>query len=135
MYKGKNNTTVGMARSFIICFCLSALNIILFSLVSAFFLSKLNDPTTALGIFSLGTMILSAIVSGILCIRIKEDGGLKFPALVSLAVVLIMLLINVIISQGKVSGGAFMNYACYLGSYVLAAFLGRRKKRSGRHRK
>lgn len=135
MYKGKNHTTVGIAGSFVICLLFSALIIILFSLLSALILGQLSDPTASVGIFSLGTMLISAVASGILCIRLKEDGGLKFPALVSLAAVLIMLLINVIISQGKVSGGAFMNYACYLGTYTLSAFLGRRKKRTVRHRK
>lgn len=135
MHKGKNNLRCGIAESFIICFFISAFLIIVFSLVSAFFVGRLNDPTGSVGIFSLGAMLLSAVTSGICCIRIRDDGGIRFPALVAVAVVLVMLLINVIISQGKVSGGSFMNYACYLGTYNLSAFCGRKKGRRGRHRK
>ena len=121
-----------VARTFLICFAISVLLILLFSLISAVIVGSLDDPTKSVGLFSLATMLLSAAVSGVVSSRIKGEGGLKFATLVALAVVLIMLLVNVIISNGKVSGGAFMNYGCYLGVAALSAFLGR--KRSGHRR-
>ena len=116
-----------VARTFLVCFAISVLIILLFSLISAVIVGSLDDPTESVGIFSLATMLLSAALSGVMSARIKGEGGLKFATLVALAVVLIMLLINVIISAGKVSGGSFMNYGCYLGVASLSAFLGRKR--------
>ena len=132
MHKAKGSFFDGIAGGFILCFAISILLIVLFSLFSALILDGLKDPTKNIGVFSLSAMVLSAILSGVLCSRIKGESGLRFASLVGLAVVLLMLLINVIISSGKVSLAAFMNYGCYLGAYILSAYLGR--KRDGRHR-
>ena len=134
MHKGKRMPSGGVAQSFIICFLISALLIILLSLISAVILGALEDPTGNVGLFSLGAMLLSAIASGVCCVQIKGEDGVRFSALVALAVVLVMLLINVILSQGRVSVGAFMNYGCYLGCFILAAYLGKRKDRHRKHR-
>ena len=132
MHKSKGSFLDGVAGGFILCFAISILLIVLFSLFSALILGGLNDPTKNIGIFSLGSMVLSAMLSGVLCSRIKGESGLRFASLVGLAVVLLMLLINVIISNGKVSLAAFMNYGCYLATYILSAYLGR--KRNGHHK-
>lgn len=124
----------GTAKLFLICFAISVSLIILLSLISAAIVGSLDDPTESVGIFSLGSMLVSAAISGILSTRIKGEGGLRFATLVALSVVLIMLLINVIISSGRVSGGAFMNYGCYLGVAALSAFLGRKRERHRNHK-
>ena len=134
MHKAKATIKDGLAKCFIICFAISGLLIILFSLFSAFIVGALDDPTKSIGLFSLAAMILSAIVSGIICARIRAEGEIRFSCLVGLAVVLAMLLINVIISKGKVSLGAFMNYGCYLGAFTLSALLGRRRVNHRHHR-
>jgi hypothetical protein len=41
---------------------------------------------------------------------------------------LIMLLCGIIVSAGRLSGGAFMNYGCYLGTYALLSYIGMRAK-------
>jgi putative membrane protein (TIGR04086 family) len=132
MHKSKGSLTDGLAKSFLICFAISVILIILFSLLSALILGGLDDPTKNIGLFSLGAMMLSAIVSGVICARIKGESGMRFACLVGLAVVLTMLMINVIVCKGRVSLGAFMNYGCYLAAFILAAFLG--KKRNGHRR-
>ena len=124
----------GTAKLFLICFAISVILILLFSLISSAIVGSLDDPTESVGIFSLGTMLIAAALSGIISTRIKGEGGLRFSTLVALSVVLIMLLINVIISSGRVSGGAFMNYGCYLGVVALSAFLGRKREGHRKHR-
>lgn len=125
----------GVAESFIICLALSCLIIVLTSLISAAILSGMKDPTKYLNLLSLISMLISALISGICCARIAKEGELRFASLVALAVVLIMLLINVIATSGRVSGGAFMNYGCYLGVYILAAAVGKRRGHHTKHRK
>ena len=131
----KSRTAGGVAESFIICLALSCLIIIVLSLISAAVLSSMADPTKYLGIFSLAAMLISALIAGICCARISKVGDMKFASLVALAVVLIMLLINVIATAGGVSGGAFMNYGCYFGVYILAAAIGRHRGHHTKHRK
>lgn len=133
MRKGKRVVSGGLPESFLISLVISALVIILLSLASALIANLLDDPTRHLGLFALGTMLISAAVSGICCARIKGDGSVGFAALVALAIVLVMLLINVILSAGKVTAAAFMNYGCYIGVYTLSAFLGKKKDKHRRH--
>ncbi len=134
MQKGRRALAGSTPRSFLICLGVSGGVIVLLSVVGALVASGLEDPTGNLGLISLAVMLISAAITGIICTRIKGDGGVGFSALVALAVVLVMLLINVIICAGKVSLGAFMNYICFIGVAVGAAFLGKKRERRG-HRK
>lgn len=133
MNKGGKYTSGG-AVSFLICLGFSAAALCLASLIGAFIAINNDDPTGVLGIASLASMIFAAIVSGVFAARFKAGAGLGYYALSALTVVLIMLLINVIMSAGRVSGGAFMNYGCYMGSYLLASYLGRKKEGPRRHK-
>ena len=133
MLKTKRGNDGGIFISFVICFVFSALTIVVLSLVSAIIVNGLDDPTAFLGIFSLGTMVLSAIGSGIFSIKFRRESTVGYSALVALSVVLVMLLINVILSGGKISVAAFMNYACYIGANALGAIIA--KQMGGRRRR
>lgn len=134
MLERKRNMGGGIMTTFLISFAISVLLILLLSLLSALIVGSLEDPTKLLGLFSLGSLLISAAISGVISTRMKGEGGLGFAALVALSVVLIMLLINVIICSGKVSGASFMNYGCYMGVAVLSAFLGKKRDRHRKHR-
>ena len=56
MHKSKGSFLDGVAGGFILCFAISILLIVLFSLFSALILGGLNDPTKNIGIFSLGSI-------------------------------------------------------------------------------
>ena len=134
MFKGKRFSIKGnLAIEFLICLGISALAIVGLSFVFALVANGLEDSTGNLGIFSLISLLLGGAIGGFISAKIKKDGALIFSALVALATVLIMLVICVIMS-GKIGGGAFMNYACYMGVAVFSAFLGSREKRH-KHRK
>lgn len=134
MLKTKRSKDGGVFRDFIFCFGFSVLAIILLSFISAVIVNALDDPTAILNIFSLATMILSAIVGGIFSVKFKRDATVGYSALVGLSVLLVMLLINVILSGGRISLGAFMNYACYIGAYCLGAIAGKHIGTKRRHR-
>ena len=131
----KNFRPMRPSLLFTICFCFSVGMIFILSLISAMIVISLDDPTAKLGIFSLVTMLLSAAVGGFFSSKIRGGMSLGYSALVSLSVVLVMLLMNVIMSGGQVSLGAFMNYGCYMGTYMLCALIikntanGRRRRR------
>ena len=119
---------------FLICLAISVISILTTALIAALIVSRLDDPTSKLGLYSLLAMLVAAGLSGMITVKTGGDGDLRFSVLVSLAVVLLMLLINVIFCKGRVSGGAFMNYGCYFGVASLCAFIGRKKNKRPRHR-
>lgn len=133
MSKGRKYTGGG-AVGFLICLGFSAAALCLTSFIGALIAAGSDDPTGIIGICSLAAMIVAAIASGIFAARFKAGAGLGYYALAALTVVLVMLLINVIISAGRVSGASFMNYGCYMGAFLLFSYLGRKKDGHRRHR-
>lgn len=134
MFKKRRAADGGVAKTFLICFAVSVLIILMCALFSAVIINSMKDPTKNLGLFSLCSVIISAVISGVFCSRAVSEGELRFTLLVSLLVVLIMLMINVIICGGKVSVSSFMNYGCYLGIAGLSAFFGKKKSSHRVHR-
>lgn len=134
MHKGKRLSLKGnIAMTFLICLAMSALVIILLSLIFALIANMSKDPTGNLGIFSLVSLLLGATISGFASAKIKKESAVGFSALVALALTLVMLLICVIANSGKIPVSAFMNYACYNGVATLSAFIGSRERRHKRH--
>ena len=133
MYKSKS---VGdTVRIYAISFAMAILTVILLSLISTLILTCTDNPTANIGIFSLVVMLISSFISGFATAKIYEEGGLSFCALVALGVVLLMLLSGVIFTKGQVGGGAFMNYGCYFGVFMISSFIAvRMPKRRKRHR-
>ena len=123
MRKGKKINLGRTAEGFLISLGISFLLIILFSLISALTLGMLDNPTRHIGTFALAAMILAAATGGLCSTAIRGEKDIRHSALISLATVLIMLLINVILSSGRVSGSAFMNYGCYYGVFLLSSLI------------
>ena len=134
MLKIKKRKGHGILQDYLFCFGLSALTIILLSLVGAAISLSLNDPTGYIGVVSLSVLLLSAVVSGVTTSFIRNDCSLGFCALVSLGVVLILLLSAVITCGGRVSVGSFMNYGCYFGVYLMSFFISKSQKGRRKHR-
>ena len=132
MYKGKRFSFKGnSAIAFLICLGVSLAAVILLSAIFAFVANISRDPTGNLGIYSLAALLLGGAVGGFASAKINKERALLSSALVALAVTAIMLIVCVIIG-GKVGGGAFMNYACYVGVSAFSGFLGTREKKHRR---
>jgi ribose/xylose/arabinose/galactoside ABC-type transport system permease subunit len=95
--------------------------------------SMTPDPTGKIGIFTLIMLIVSSAVSGIFTSWQNPTEKIGFSMTAALGITLVMLLSGIIISAGKLSGGAFMNYGCYFSIYTLFSYLGSKGK--GRRRK
>ena len=135
MFKGKGiSTRRNIWVTFLICLGISAAAIVLLSLLFAMIAFMLKDPTVNLGFFSLAALLLGGATGGFTSAKIKKEGTLMFSALVALTTTLIMLIICVIMT-GKASGGALMNYTCYIGVATLFSLLGAREKKRKHHRR
>ena len=135
MLKGKKYLKSDGTMKFLICLGFSIGALVFLSLIMTIIAGFTKNPGAITGIFALVSVIISAVAGGIFTAKMKSDEGLLYPMLVALSLVLTMLLIAVIVCGGRVSGGAFMNYGCYLGVYVLSAFLGKHKPARRYHKR
>lgn len=133
MFKIKRNARSGRgAFVFFICLFFSVLMILLTSLIFAAIANSSNDPTKNLGIFSFAALLISAFAGGLFSAKVSKKDGVGYSLLVAMSVTLLMLLICIVAEKGKLSGGAFMNYGCYIGVFALSSLLG---KSSGKRRR
>ncbi len=129
----KRKRETGGLGFFLLGILCSGILIVVSSFIMAVIASGSGDPTSKIGAYSLIALLLSAAISGICISRIKGDGGFGVSALTALAVALIMTLIGIISSGGRLTLACFMNYGCYLGVSVIFAYLGRKKEK--RHKR
>ena len=122
----KSSRSVG--RCFIICLGFSVVTILILTMILAWISISTLDPTGKIGIFSLISLILAATLSGLFASWQNPTDGVGFSVISGLGMTLIMLLCGIIVSAGRLSGGAFMNYGCYLGTYALLSYIGMRAK-------
>lgn len=122
----KSSRSVG--RCFIICLGFSMVTILVLTMILAWISISTDDPTGKIGIFSLIALIIAATISGLFASWQNPTDGVGFSVISGLGMTLIMLLCGIIASAGKLSGGAFMNYGCYLGTYALLSYIGMRAK-------
>ena len=122
----KSSRSVG--RCFIICLGFSTVTITVLTMILAWISISTDDPTGKIGIFSLISLILAATLSGLFASWQNPTDGVGFSVISGLGMTLIMLLCGIIVSAGRLSGGAFMNYGCYLGTYALLSYIGMRAK-------
>ena len=103
------------------------------SVIAATVAYTLGDPSGALGILALGSLIVSGTVGGIVSARVGGERGLGFSLLASLAVTLLSMILSLIFSGGVTLGG-FMNALTYMGGGAVGGFVGRRRAPRRRRR-
>ena len=117
-----------------LCVGISLLCVGVISLIFALAANLSADPTGKIGIFSLIALLISAFLAGFVNAAMNRERGSGFFALIALAAVAVMMIACLIMTGGKIGAGAFMNYGCYLGVYMLSALLAKKSK-SKRHRR
>lgn len=108
--------------------------LIVISFVMAIILNSSKDPTKNIGILSLLTLLLSALVGGVAVSAFNKEFNLKLSSLVFLSITFLMFLISLIACQGKILPSALMNFACYFGLSMVGSVIGRKKQRRRKRR-
>ena len=126
--QGKNQSIRGLLLSsaFII------LVIVTLSFIAAIICNITQCRSDGIKIYALGVLIASALISGFVN---SKRGGVKEALFASLFISLIMLLLGIILSGGKIAASAFMNYGCFLLISVAGSYLGRRRDSKPRHKR
>lgn len=107
----------------------------LFALVLALIASKLRDPSGAVGIAALASLLLSALTSGYISPRVRADGwlGIALASAVTLGVLLCVL--SVLFSDGESVGKAILSALSYVAVFMLTAALSARPRKRKRRRR
>lgn len=127
--KGDLGTLSRLAIGALIC----ASCILLFAAVFGAIAISLEDATAKIPLFSMLTLILSAVASGIAVSRSVGGGKIVFSMLTALFTSLVFILIG-IIAGGSVSWAVFLNFLIFIGVFTLAAYLFRKRER-GSHKR
>ncbi len=112
----------GLLYSSLITFGIIIVISFIFSLIAA----SADNPIAKTDIFSLLSLIISGVVSSFIC---SKRFGMGKALLSSLFVILIMLLLGIVFSSGRLSGSAFMNYGCFFGTCAVGSYLGRKREK------
>lgn len=94
-----------------------------------------QNPTSLVGTASLLSFIIGGAISGFCVSRALGRHGFSLSAASALIFTLILLIISAVLSNGKVSPRALMNYLCYLPTAMLFAFIATRRKVSRKKRR
>ena len=100
--------------------------------VAAIIANMTADPLSAIPAASLSAALCAAAVSGYRISRRSNEGKLLTVALSSLLLCLVLLIVGLAVSGGKLSGSIFLNYICYIGVSLIFAKLGARERRRRR---
>ena len=106
--------------------------VLIISFTAALILGGKESCSADIKVYSLGVLIISALISGF--INSKRE-GLKESMLSSLIMCILMLILGLILSSGKLVGSSLMNYGCFLLVSLAGAYLGRSKSKAKRKRR
>ena len=92
-----------------------------------------EDPTALTGAFSLLALLLSGGVSALITSRVNGEGGTLVATLASVIAAAVILTVGLVWRRGALNLGALVNVAAFVAVSVVAAIIGKkRRKRRGR---
>ena len=135
MKKRKNSHSGSRARALAVGALVHGLLFVIAMLIGSAIIFLQSDPTSVLDIGALIAFISGGALSGFLVSKKHAEGGLALSSASALIFTLVLVIISIIASGGKVAPRALMNYACYLPTAVLFAFIAARKPKPKRRRR
>lgn len=124
-YMHARRGSVGVFGKFGIAVGLSVGIYLVAAAISAIAAYAMSDPSGAVGMLALCSLILSGVVGGIISARVGGE-GIGFSLLASLSVALASMILSLIFS-GSVTLGGFMNALTYMGGGAVGGFIGTRR--------
>lgn len=120
------------SKTLIFGITLSSALFLTMAFVAALISSKLEDPSSSVGIASLAAFLLSGAISGFITARMRTDGSIRLPMLSAILFLLILFSVGMGIKRGALPSIIMINLGCYALIFWLFALLGRRKRRRRR---
>ena len=129
----EKNTSALAAYFFVILFALILIPTL--ALFGALILSRLSDPMGAVGVASLGTLLLSAIIAGLVAPKIRKEGWGAVCISASATIALIIATVSSVLSDGTSILGSLLSATTYIALFMTAAALSQRKKKRRRKKR
>ena len=104
-------------------------------LVGSLVLFNGQNPAPLIGAASLLSFIIGGAISGFCVSRALGRRGFSLSSASALIFALVLLIISAVISNGKISPRALMNYLCYLPTAILFAFIATRRRSGAKKRR
>lgn len=132
---GKQRSTLSRGKLFPLLVFASLLSLAVFSFAASFILSLTENPAVLIGAASLGVTVVSACAVSCIISKKCDSRGVSLSVLVAFATVLVLLSVSLIMTKGAPSGGAIINYACYVAVSALTAFIAMPREKKHRHKR
>jgi uncharacterized membrane protein len=130
----KKQAKLGALGSYFVSLILAAAIFPALSLLLALVISKVRDPSGAIGIAALPVLILSAISIGFLSPKISRERWVLTSPATALTVSVALLVLTVLFSDGESVGKGMLSALIYFAVFMLTALFYSRKKKRKRHR-
>ena len=102
--------------------------LIILSFIASFVILSMKNPLLNIKTASLLVLLSAGAISGFAISKYKGELNLGISIAASIAVAAVMLVASLICSRGKLEGGIFMNYLCYVLVSAFFSFVGRKRK-------
>ena len=102
---------------------ISILSIIVFSVIFGALAMLFQNINSMIPLFSMTTVIASAITSGIIISRLISNGNIGLSTLIFLLSWLLLMLVGVIINKGVLPLSVFLNFIIFVGVASLSSYL------------
>ncbi len=109
----------------------SAISVLILTLILSIFAYRSQDPTSKTGIFSIIALVFSGAVCGFAVSRFMREGGTLCTLIASFIFTGIILLTKII--GGSLSPAFILNALCYMGAGVLTSYISRPKQKRRRY--
>lgn len=96
--------------------------------VASLIILSTDDPLAVIGIGSVIALLLSAVASGIIIAIRQREAAVLVSLLSSILFTMMLLIVGLAVSGGKIGGGIILNCFSYIALSLLSAFLASRKK-------
>lgn len=108
---------------------ISILSIIVFSVIFGALAMLFQNINSMIPLFSMTTVIASAITSGIIISRLISNGNIGLSTLIFLLSWLLLMLVGVIINKGVLPLSVFLNFIIFVGVASLSSYLFKKRDR------
>ena len=131
----KKEIKLSATGAYFILIIIGALLVPLFALLSALIAARLRDPSGAIGIAAIVSLLLSALVSGCISPRLRSEGWLSVALSSAVTLGVLLCVLTLLFSEGEGVGKGLIGALSYVGTFMLSAALSRRPRRRRRRRR
>jgi O-antigen/teichoic acid export membrane protein len=131
----KKQIKLSALSSYFIILVIGAAFVPLFALLAAFIVSRLRDPSGAIGAAALASLLLSAFAGGYISPRMRTDGWVSVTISSAVTLGALLCVLTLLLSDGESVGRGMLSALSYVGIFMLSAALSARPRKRKKRRR